>query len=202
MNKAYPELEQALIKMLDKIEDFIKDSGYNGEPIKMYLAGGMAVNYWCGTRYAGGVEASFSKKLLLNSKNLIVDYRKIDGEAGFIYFDSNYNNSLSLIHENYEDDACPWINTDMNGELIHLYVISPLDLALSKVTRFTEQDRSDINSLAQEGLINSTDFRKRADDAAKYAIGVPEVIQNTINIVCKDIIEIENLKKQKQIIKK
>jgi hypothetical protein len=197
-NKAYPELEKALGEMLDKIDTFIKNSGYKGEPVKMYLAGGMAINYWCGTRYTADVDASFSKRLLLNSEDLVIDYQKPDGEMGFIYFDRNYNNSLSLMHENYEDDAIPWMNIENQGKLVHLYVLSPLDLALSKVTRFTEQDREDINALAQHGFITEVEFRKRAEEAASYAIGVPEVIQNTINIVCNDIANIEHLNEQTQ----
>jgi hypothetical protein len=42
MNHATPELAAGL--------STLRESGYQGEPIAMYLAGGLAVNYYCGTR--------------------------------------------------------------------------------------------------------------------------------------------------------
>lgn len=50
MNHATPELAAALSAMLDKIDATLRDNEYQGEPIRMYLAGGMAVNYYCGSR--------------------------------------------------------------------------------------------------------------------------------------------------------
>jgi hypothetical protein len=64
MNKAYPELAGALSRVPDAIDAGISSTGYAGKLIDMYLAGGLSVNYCCGTRYTQDVGASFSKRLL------------------------------------------------------------------------------------------------------------------------------------------
>lgn len=79
MTKAYPELAEALAEMLDKIDAVLQSGGYRGEPVKMYLAGGMAVNYWCGSRYTEDVDASFSKRVLLPYADLV------SNNGGFIF---------------------------------------------------------------------------------------------------------------------
>ena len=62
MNQSQRILQAALTEMIEKIDGFIWSSGYQGEPVKMILAGGMAVNYYCGTRYTEDVDAVFSKE--------------------------------------------------------------------------------------------------------------------------------------------
>src|SRR4051794_29336053 len=108
MNHAHPELAEALSRMLDRIDAAIRENGYSGTPILMYLAGGLALNYYCGSRYTEDVDASFSRRILLPYSNLVVDYQRKDGTPSFIYFDQNYNSTLSLMHQDYEDDALEW----------------------------------------------------------------------------------------------
>lgn len=50
MPAPFPELTEALARFLDRLDAHIRGSGYAGEPIRMYLAGGLAVNYYCGSR--------------------------------------------------------------------------------------------------------------------------------------------------------
>jgi hypothetical protein len=51
--KAFPELVIALREMLDRMDTSLRASGYEGALVYMYLAGGIAVNYYCGTRLRG-----------------------------------------------------------------------------------------------------------------------------------------------------
>ena len=74
MPHAYPELTGALAQMLDKIDTYLRDSGYEGPPVRMYLAGGLAVNYYCGSRYTEDVDASFSRRVVVRSEDLVIDY--------------------------------------------------------------------------------------------------------------------------------
>ena len=45
MNRAIPELAQALSAMVDAIDESVRSARYAGEPIRMFLAGGLAVNF-------------------------------------------------------------------------------------------------------------------------------------------------------------
>lgn len=187
MNKVYPELADALSEMLDKIDAVLRNGGYKGEPVKMYLAGGMAVNYWCGSRYTEDVDASFSKRMLLPYDDLVINYTRADGTRTFIYFDSNYNTSFALLHENFEDDSIEWEGIGNERRLVHLYVLNPVDLAVSKISRFTERDREDIRMLASCGLIDATAVKARADEALSYFVGNVVSVQTSIDLTVEDI---------------
>jgi hypothetical protein len=128
--KAFPELTAALGKMLDRMDASLRDAGYSGPPVEMFVAGGIAVNYYCGSRYTEDVDASFSRRFVL-PKNLNVNYRRRDGTEAFIYFDANYNTSFALMHEDFEAHARPWEGIGNESRLLHLLVLSPLDLAVS-----------------------------------------------------------------------
>lgn len=187
LNKSMPELEGALSLMVKKINDILESGGYTGEPISMYLAGGMAVNYYCGTRYTEDVDASFSRRILLPKEDLVVDYIRADGSLAYIYLDKNYNSAFALMHEDFERDAVAWSPMGASENKIQLKLLSPLDLAVSKIARFGDQDVEDILSLAREGLFTSDELSSRALEALSYFVGNLSSVKNSIEIVCKRI---------------
>jgi hypothetical protein len=56
-------------------------------------------------------------------------------------------------------------------------VLSPLDLAVSKIGRWLGNDMSDIRQLAAAGLINAADVEARCNEALDYYIGNLEMIR-------------------------
>lgn len=152
----------------------------------MYLAGGMAVNYYCGTRYTEDVDASFSRRVLFSENEVVADYVRSDGKKSFIYLDTNYNPTFALMHENFEDDALPW-RPEVTTGLLNLKILSPVDLAVSKLSRFSERDREDIKALAMEGLITDTALRERAEEALLDYVGNLVSVKNSIQIACEDV---------------
>jgi hypothetical protein len=187
--KAFPELAAALAAILDRLDASLRSS-YTGPPIDMFLAGGLAVNFYCGTRYTEDVDASFSRRILL-PKNLEVTYRGPGGKERFIYFDENYNTSFALLHDDFEIDSRPWPGIGNEQRLVHLKVLSPVDLAVSKVARFSEQDRDDIRALASERLFDASQFRQRALEASGNFIGNKLPLQTSIELARGDIMSIQ-----------
>lgn len=184
--KAFPELTAALREMLDRMDASLRAGGYEGSPVIMYLAGGVAVNYYCGTRYTEDVDASFSRRFVL-PKDLTVNYRRRDGSEAFIYFDHNYNTSFALLHEAFEDDAKEWEGIGNETRRVCLRVLSPLDLAVSKVSRFSEQDRADIRALGAEGLFTVEEFRERAGEAMRDFVGDKRVLWTSLEVIARDL---------------
>lgn len=54
---------------------------------------------------------------------------------------------------------------------ILLYVLSPLDLAVSKIARFADNDKDDIAALVRLGLTNADEIEQRATSALVGYIG-------------------------------
>jgi len=191
MNHATPELAAALSTMLDRIDATLRENAYQGEPIIMYLAGGLAVNYYCGSRFTADVDASFSRRMALDYNDLIVDFSDATGKRTQLYFDTTYSATLGPMHEDYEDDSQEWIGIGNERRLVKLRVLSPVDLAVSKLGRFEGNDRGDILELAKFGYFTVDEFRRRAEAAASYFVGNVRRLQTTIDIACKDIEDLE-----------
>lgn len=60
---------------------------------------------------------------------------------------------------------------DFIGKNIGLYLLSPVDLAVSKIARFEGSDREDIAALARAKLINPEEVAQRAEEAINHYVG-------------------------------
>lgn len=90
-----------------------------------------------------------------------------------------------LMHENAHHDA---MRLPLDGlEGVTVFVFSPVDVAVSKLSRFAEIDRENILALAKSGLITSNELRRRAEEALPGYVGDPTSIRNSIDIACRDI---------------
>lgn len=156
------------------------------EPITLYLAGGAAMHFYTGARMTDDVDAVFDRKLLIPS-DLTVIYRDSEGTARSVYFDVNYNETYALLHEDAHRDA---IRLSLEGvEGARILVLQPVDLAVSKLSRFSEIDRKDILRLAQDGLVTADGLRKRAEAALPGYVGNPDSVRTSIDLACRDIAE-------------
>ena len=159
-------LAQGLKALLRQLEERLALQS----PLKVFLAGGMAVHLYTASRVTTDVDAEFGSRVFLPS-DLVVDVRLEDGTRELLYFDTNYNATFALMHEDYLDDA---IALDMGVPQIRLYVLLPLDLAVSKIARFADNDKEDIAGLVRLGLTTANEIEQRATQAmAGYVGGLP-----------------------------
>lgn len=136
-------------------------------PVNVYLAGGMAVHLYTSDRVTTDVDAEFGARIFIPN-DLIVDVTLEDGARKALHFDTNYNSTFALMHEDYIDDAIP---LDMGVEHIRLFVLSPLDLAVSKISRFADSDKGDIAALVRLGLTSADEIEHRATSALAGYVG-------------------------------
>lgn len=154
------------------------------EPITMYVAGGAALHFYTGARMTDDVDAAFSSRLLVPS-DLAVIYRDSEEKARSVYFDPTYNESYALMHEDAHRDAMLLKLDGIKGARI--FVLQPVDLAVSKLARFGEIDRKDILRLAEGGLITSRQLRERAEAALPGYVGNSDSLRASLDIACRDI---------------
>ncbi len=174
-NKGDPQLRIALGEIIRRISAALPELE---EPVSMFLAGGMAVNLYTGYRPTVDVDASFSRRLILpRAEDLVVSYTGSDGKQKLVYFDLNYSTSFALMHPDFEKDAYRVGGSEFQDPKIHLYVIAPIDLALSKISRLEENDREDIAELARHNRIDPTALVDRAEVAMEYYIGDPSMLR-------------------------
>ncbi len=136
-------------------------------PVYVFLAGGMAVHLYAARRVTSDVDAEFGTRVFI-PKELVVDVTLDDGTVQPLFFDTNFNSTFALMHEDYVEDAIP---LDLGTTQLKLYVLSPVDLAVSKIARFADPDREDIAELVRLGLTTADEIEERATSAVGGFIG-------------------------------
>ena len=174
----------ALLAMLKRIESEFRNYDRRALPIRMVIAGGTALYLHTGERVTEDVDATFSRRVLFSS-DIEVAYRDPDGRAALLYLDRNYNDTLGLMHEDADDDALRVDIRDIDRKVLDVCVLTPLDLATSKLARFSDQDRDDILLLARHKLIDAKALRKRAGEALGGYVGNTTTVGSTLDIACR-----------------
>lgn len=159
-------------------------------PIQMYVAGGAALHFYTGERISRDIDAAFSHRIALPD-DLEVAYRDADGAARLLYVDRQYSDTFALLHEDAYEDSEPLTLAGIDPAVLDVRVLSPLDLAISKIGRFSSQDRDDIAALARRKLIHSTPLRKRAEAALIAYVGDTARVQGSIDVACRIVADAE-----------
>jgi hypothetical protein len=148
---------------------------------------------YTGERVSRDIDAAFSKRIALPDA-LEVAYRDADGAARLLYFDRQYSDTFALLHEDAYDDSVLLSLEGHDDRVLEVRLLSALDLAVSKLGRFSSQDRDDITALARRKLIDSGALRLRAEQALSAYVGNTERVQGSIEIACRIVSDLERRK--------
>ena len=152
-------------------------------PVRMVVAGGAAVLFYTGTRVSLDIDATLSQRILL-PEQLESAYADGDGAPRVLYFDRQYNDTYALMHENAADDAHPLKLPGIDPAVLDIRLLSPTDLAVSKLARYADHDQDDIAALARHGLIDASGVRKRAEQALIAFVGETRRVKTSIRLAC------------------
>ena len=161
-------LARGLRELLERLEDRLQLKS----PLQVYLAGGMAVHLYTGKRVTGDVDAEFGGRVLLPS-DLAVVVTLEDGTDQVVYLDTNYNPTFALMHQDYQDSRPVYLGLGS----IRVNVLSPVDLAVSKIARLADNDREDIRELVMLGLTDAGAIEARATEALGGYVGGIEMLK-------------------------
>lgn len=174
---------EAFESLLRRVQRHLAEIPAAALPIRMVIAGGAALHIHTGSRVTMDVDATFSRRVLF-ADDLSVAWRDADGRARAVYLDRNHNDTLALMHEDAYDDAIPVEVAGIDPAVLQVYALAPLDLAVSKISRSSEQDRSDIETLARAGLIDAAALRRRATEAVSGYVGDLRAVALSIELAC------------------
>lgn len=187
---ARPEYVAAFREIANRIAASLEPLPKRTLPIKMYVAGGAALHFYTGERVSQDIDAAFSKRIAL-PENLDVSYRDADGAAQLLYLDRQYSDTLGLLHEGAYEDSEPLNVPEVDSKVLEIRILTPLDLAVSKIGRLTSQDREDIAALAHRRLIRSAPLRERAEAALGRYVGDTDRLRGNIDVACRIVEDIE-----------
>jgi hypothetical protein len=190
---ARPEYVDAFSEIARRIAEPLHALPKRSLPIQMFVAGGAALHFYTGERTSKDIDASFSHRIAL-PENLEVAYRDADGAARLLYLDRQYNDAFALMHEDAREDSVPLALKGINPGVLDVRLLSALDLAVSKISRFSSQDREDITALARHGLIRSAPLRRRANEAIANFVGNVDTLRTSIDLTCRLVEDVESRK--------
>jgi hypothetical protein len=190
---ARPEYVAAFTELAARIAEPLSALPKRVLPIKMYVAGGAALHFYTGERTSKDIDASFSRRIVL-PEDLEVSYRDADGAARLLYFDRQYNDTFALMHEDAQQDSVPLSLKEVDATVLDVRLLCALDLAVSKISRLSSQDREDIAALARHGLIRSSALRRRAEAALAGYVGSLDVLRTSIALACHLVEDVEKKK--------
>ncbi len=152
-------------------------------PVRAILMGGAAVHVYTAARVTADVGAFFSRRVLVPG-DLVVAWDD-DGRRRLLTFDPNFFHALAPLHPDAENDARPLGLEPSAG--LSLWGLAPVDLAVSKLARWQDRDRRDVEMLAKTRLIDAPSLRARVDEALKYYVGEPRWLRLHLDDACATI---------------
>ena len=185
--RANPAYLEAFARVVAKIASRLKDVDPKLLPIQLYVAGGAALYLYTGSRVSADIDGVFSRRVVIDD-DLEASYRDTDGRARVLYLDQNYNDTdnetSGLLHEDAHEDAERVELPGNDGSIIEVRALTPLDLAVSKLARFSDQDREDIEVLARKKLVDANSLRKRAEEALGGYVGDLASVRTSLELAC------------------
>jgi hypothetical protein len=174
-----PEYVAAFRELAARIAATLADLSKRARPVRMYVAGGAALHFYTGERVSVDVDAVFSHRIAL-PEDLQIAYRDEDGAARLLYFDRQYNDTLGLMHEDAQDDSVPLRLDGIDRRILDVRLLAPVDLAVSKLARWSSQDQQDVAALARRGLLDPDALAERAAEALDAYVGDTARLRGTI----------------------
>lgn len=168
-------LSVATLILIKKIENQLNED-YNSQnelTINCYLAGGAACNLLYGGRITGDLDFELDKRVHIDSE------LSFENEELSLFLDMQYNPTLGLIHENYIEDAIPidFLKKDKNKLKIKPYIFSPIDLIMSKLSRWSDNDKDDVRNIIIAALPNKQELFDKINESLSGYIGEPSRIR-------------------------
>jgi hypothetical protein len=155
----------AVRELFDRQADLVQ----HDRAIAVFIGGGAAFIWWPRVRVTGDVDAEFGSRFVPDDTT--VRYTD-NGIARLVYLGRNFNPMMGLMHEDYQENAVPVGNALGGKGRFDIRVLSPVDLAVSKLARWAEADRGDVSALAERGLIDADEFERKAMQALESASGI------------------------------
>ena len=179
----------ASLKILEEIATDIQCNF----PVDAYIAGGQATIFWCeGYRSSLDLDVVFSHKVLVK-QGLSASIAGTDFlSSEKVVFDYNFRDAFALVHADYPERAH---RIGQYGQL-NIKIISPVDLAIMKTSRLSEDDRLDICALIDNNLLDKNEYITLANDAILDFVGNLDNVRYNISEVAKMIQAHENAQNQ------
>jgi hypothetical protein len=181
-----------LLKQLNaEIESQLTDTDRPGL-VKVYIFGGCAVHMYTNARGSNDLDVEIEAAEKLDFHSLIVELDTvyftdpIDGLSQLDLDDTFQIGITPVVFPDYKERAIP---LNEGEQKLHIYLVSPLDIAISKLSRCATDDMKGIVEIYKKGRFTLDEFKGAAKEAHDYT-ATPDSLQRNIDHV---ILELESV---------
>ncbi|WP_158969838.1 DUF6036 family nucleotidyltransferase [Paraglaciecola sp. L3A3] len=186
-------LASAIFELFKKFNEklvihFSENQSYGA--VTAFIFGGCAIHLLTNVRGSDDVDIEIRSAEKLDTHSLILEVDDVyytdplEGDK-VLSLDDTFNVGLPTLHPDYKERV---IALSTGKTVLHVYLVSAIDIAISKLERCQADDVTDIVALYKKGYFTLDEFEKLAVEAAGYSIN-PEKLRLNISHV---IIECEN----------
>lgn len=162
-------LSKAIVSLFERALPMLQ--GKQPGALKIYVFGGCALHILTNARGSADIDAELmaAEHLLIAEVKAVYQAPEdfeVDGEDFSVVFDQAFNNALCPLHQDFEERAIALPGQELSP--LQVFIAHPIDLAISKLGRFTDRDHEDISTLIQAGKIKLDEFDRIATQAIDY----------------------------------
>jgi hypothetical protein len=184
---------RAIIDAMLEVNAAISEQVADAEPgtYRAYIFGGAALHIHTNARGSSDIDVEIQAAQALELDDITIIYTDDDGLEKALIVDDTFTPTISgLLPEYYQDDAIPLFGSD--SDPLVAYVVTALDLAVSKLDRLAVDDQADIISLHQAGKFTAEELRKHAEEALIGAVGNERRLKGNIEFMVNQLQELES----------
>ncbi|ELA9712431.1 hypothetical protein RG007_000022 [Vibrio parahaemolyticus] len=185
-------LAKAIFELFDDLAQLIEEKHRDlpAGSIKAYVFGGCAVHLYTNARGSNDLDAELNAANKLDISSIILELDPVyfdDPEVGesTLDWDANFNIGLPSLGPDYKENAIPLVCGD---SILHISLVSAVDIAVSKLSRLAEDDLKDIIALFKAKRFSLEDFKQVAQDAIDYS-ATPDSLQSNVEFAITAIEE-------------
>lgn len=187
----------AIKQFFSMLDDDLAAQGCTpGSSIKAVIFGGAAVHMYTAYRPSSDVDTEFlieqsnfsAREVMMLAEQLPpIDYLDTNNQDRMIEYDTNFRPVFAPLHHGYIDRLRPLWPSDF--KVLSVCLPSPLDLAITKLGRFSQVDQEDILALLALPGADIDQFAKSAEEACReYPAGNPQRLLLSLRTVIKKAI--------------
>lgn len=146
-------------------------SRFGPEKNSAYVCGGKAAMYH-GMSYRFSLDLDVFFDVTIGFPEIVGEYRTDQGKVA-VRMDRNFNSFFIPLHADFEERAVPFLET----ENMQFFILGVPDLIITKLARFSENDRQDVVALMEIEPIAPERLRMLTEEALQYYVGNPERVR-------------------------
>ncbi len=185
----------AILKLFKELEDWLIQHHENlpNGAVKAFIFGGCAFHIHTNARGSNDIDAEIQaisqlkkEDIFLFLENNDIEFLDTNDLETNLEFDSGFNTSLASIDPDYDNRVIALVY----DSIVEVYLVSGLDLAVSKLARLSDRDIQDIQELYRKNKFSIEEFEKSANNAKDY-YATPEQLDSNIRYMVSLLSELE-----------